>query len=173
MEVLVVLKSVIQDIRFGVRMLCKRPLFTTVAVLTLGFGIGAATAMFSVVDAVLIKALPYRDAGTLVTVWQVVPRWRDVVNLTDYWDKGWLSYAQYRTWREAGNLSLEIAIHDDSGMTLTGVGEPERLAVGEASASLLRVLGVRPAHPESRSANGRRSRLRLRQPRWDPCVAAR
>jgi len=139
-----VVESVAGDVRFALRTLRKRPVFTTVAVLTLGLGIGAVTAMFSVVDAVLIKGLEYRDHARLVTVWQVVPGWRDVVNLTDYWDKGWLSYEQYRMWVENGDRAMEIAIHDGGGMTLTGLGEPERLAVGEASASLLRVLGAQP-----------------------------
>ena len=83
--------SVVQDVRFGLRTLARRPLFTTVSVLTLGLGIGAATAMFGVFDTVLLEPPPYRDPARLVTVWQIVPRWRDVVNLEDYWDKGGFS----------------------------------------------------------------------------------
>ena len=138
------LRSVVSDIRFAFRTLRRRPMYAAVTVATLGLGIGAASAMFSVVDAVLIKGLPYRDQGRLVTVWQVVPRWQEVVNLSDYWDRGWISFGQYRAWMDADDPILDLAIHDDDGLTLTGIDQPERLAVGRASASLLRVLGVNP-----------------------------
>ena len=65
--------SLLQDLRFGVRRLGKTPAFTIIAIVTLALGMGAATAIFSVVDAVLLKPLPFRDAGKLLVVWEKNP----------------------------------------------------------------------------------------------------
>ncbi|UCD25199.1 MAG: hypothetical protein JSW51_04555, partial [Gemmatimonadota bacterium] len=83
-----------QDVRYGVRSLRTRPLFTTVAVITLGLGIGAMTAMFSVVDGVLLQRLPYGDPAKLVSVWVTHPEWRGHPFLGEYWNKGPLSYSE-------------------------------------------------------------------------------
>ncbi len=137
--------SLAQDIRYALRTLRRRPLFTTVAVLTLGLGIGGATAMFSLIDGVLLERLPYLDPGKLVSVWQVFPGFREVEGISEYWDRGTISYPQYRVWREANTLFQDVAVHKVSGMTLTGRGEPQKLSVGMVSASLFPVLGVQPA----------------------------
>ncbi len=80
------MESVLQDIRFAMRSLIKRPLFTTIAVVTLGLGIGGTTAMFSVVDGVLIKELPYDDPASLVSIWKVWPSWQGQGGLDYVWD---------------------------------------------------------------------------------------
>jgi putative ABC transport system permease protein len=117
----------IQDLRYGLTMLRRNPGFTFVAVLTLALGIGATTAVFSVVNAVLLRPLPYRDPDRLVLGFnarsQDFLRWRDQ-------SKAFESMAAFR-FRTAD---------------FTGSGEPERLAVGVVSVELFATLGVAPAH---------------------------
>src|ERR1044072_250574 len=85
------LETIAQDVRYGVRMLAKHKAFTGVAVLTLALGIGANTAIFSVVNELLLRPLPYRDAERIVMLWEVTPEGRHQ-NTT--------SRANYRSWRE-------------------------------------------------------------------------
>jgi predicted permease len=132
------LESIILDVRYALRSLRKRPLYTAVAVLTLGLGIGAATAMFSVIDGVLLRQLPYRDPGRLVTAWIGYPLRGQFVNLRD---------DQYRLWRANNTLFEDVAIYNANAWghgTLTGSGRPERISLGTATASLASVLGVNP-----------------------------
>jgi predicted permease len=137
--------SWVQDIRFGFRTLLRRPFFAAMAILTLALGIGVSTGLFSVVDWVLLRSLPYRSPGEIVTVWQVVPWWKEIANLRDSWDKGWMSHAQFEVLRENTTRFSGVAIHDASGVVLTGEGRPRQLTVGRGSASLLSVLGISPA----------------------------
>jgi putative ABC transport system permease protein len=137
-------ESVWQDVRYSVRSLRTRPLFATVAVVTLGLGIGAMTAMFSVVDGVLLHRLPYGDPGKLVSVWVTHPEWRGHPFLGEYWNKGPLSYSEYETWRDATTQFSSVAVHGEHTMSLTGMGDPEQISVGLASAGLLRTLSVSP-----------------------------
>ena len=139
------LESVFKDIFFGIRSLRRRPLFTTVAAVTLGLGIGATTTRFSVVDGVLLRKLPYEDPGRLVNAWLTNQEWRGHDILGPFWNSIALSYAEYRDWREGNTLFEDIAIYGDEYATLTGTGETEQLHVGLATASLFEVLGVRPS----------------------------
>jgi len=115
-----------QDLRYGVRMLLKHKGFTVVAVLTLALGIGAITAIFSVVNAVLLRPLPYRDPDRLA----LVPNARG----TDF-----------LRWRDEAKAFESIAAFYFETDDLTGSGEPERLAAGYVSANLFATLGVAPA----------------------------
>ncbi len=133
------------DIRFAARTLYKRPLFTAVAVLTLGLGIGAATAMFSVVQGVLIRPLSYAAPGELVNIWGVHEEWRGMVEHGVNWDRGRFNYEAYVRLRDESALFQEVAIHDVREVTVTEGGEPDRVAAGMASISLLSTLGVQPA----------------------------
>jgi putative ABC transport system permease protein len=133
-----------RDIRFGVRTLRRKPLFTLVAVGTLGLGIGASTAIFSVVEAVLLRPLPYSDPGELVQVWETFPDWRDNPQLASGWDQVYLAWPDYERWRAGQTAFQDVALYGSTVMTLTGQGAPERVAVGVASSSLLPVLGVNP-----------------------------
>jgi putative ABC transport system permease protein len=128
--------TLFQDLRFGVRTLAKRPGFALVAVLTLALGIGANTAIFSVVNAVLLRPMPFRDAERLVVVYettQSVPRdYVSVPNLEDY---------------RAGSRSFEgFATLVPQSVNLTGAGaEPERVLGAFVTSSFFPVVGVEPA----------------------------
>jgi putative ABC transport system permease protein len=129
--------SLMQDLRYGLRRLARSPGFTLVAVLTLALGIGANTAMFSVVNAVLLRPLPFEDPDRLVRVWAVNAEYEvEDSNVNP------LDYADYR--RTAKSFS------DLGGMALrryaiTGEGEPERARGALASANFFRTFGVRMA----------------------------
>ena len=134
-----------QDLKYGVRVLLGRPSFTLVAVLTLALGIGANTAIFSIVHRVLLKPLPFRDAGRLVQIWETNPlrNWTDAT----------ASPANLIDWRRRNNVFEDMAFYlgleDRTPMylnrTLTrGPAEPERLRSLAVSANFFRVLGIAP-----------------------------
>src|SRR3954451_18173865 len=121
-----------QDIRYGARLLRRSPGFTTVAVLTLALGIGANTAIFSVVNAILLRPLPFKDSEQLVVVYektQTVPRdFVSVPNLQDY--------------RAASRSFEEFATFVPQSVNLTGAGEPERVVGAFTTSSFFPMLGV-------------------------------
>ena len=123
-----------QDIQYAFRRLLKAPGFTLVAVVTLGLGIGANSAIFSVVNGVLLKPLPYPEPGRLVGVYHIWEGERAVMSGPNFTDVG----------RLATSLENTAAV-SGTRMILTGQGEPLRLDVAEVSASLFNVLRVRPA----------------------------
>jgi putative ABC transport system permease protein len=124
-----------QDLRFGLRMLLKQPGFTLIAVLTLALGIGANTALFSVVNAVLLRALPYHEPDSLV----LLRYWR--ARAANEYANG----AEFLEWRARAQSFAQIAAYRFDTADLTGNGEPERLDAGFASADLFATLGVAPA----------------------------
>jgi putative ABC transport system permease protein len=130
------MRTLLQDLRYGLRMLGKNPGFTAVAVLTLALGIGANTAIFSVVNAVLLRPLPYKDPNRLVFVWQTY-RPRGVT-----WTA--VAPANFLDWREQNRVFEDMAAVAISGVYLTGTGEPKRLEGQRVSASLFPLLGVSP-----------------------------
>jgi putative ABC transport system permease protein len=121
-----------QDLRYGVRLLMTQRGFTFVAVLTLALGIGANTAIFSVVNALVLRPLPYSDPERLV--------WVEEVSRTNTSQPAW--GAHFLDWQEHSRMLEAIAQIDGGTRTLTGAGEPERVACGLVSASLLPMLGV-------------------------------
>src|ERR1700677_2082115 len=128
--------TLLQDVRYGLRMLVKKPTFTIVAVLTLALGVGANTAIFSIVDAVLLRSLPYRDPGRLVRIFFNEPG----VGLRDVrFSKPELDDLQTR----AGVFEDVTPIFEGSE-NLTGAGQPERVEGVNASFSYLSMLGVIP-----------------------------
>ncbi|MCI0489536.1 MAG: ABC transporter permease [Blastocatellia bacterium] len=127
--------NLFQDVRFGIRMLLKNPGFTLVAVITLALGIGANTAIFSVVNAVLLRPLPYTEPERLVAVLEHDREGPD--NTT--------GYATVADWREQSETLEHIAAVRGWSPTLTGGGEPERLPAMRVSANFFKLLGVRPA----------------------------
>jgi predicted permease len=132
------LSDVADDVRFGFRTLRKNLGFTAVAVLTLALGIGANTAIFSVVENVLLRPLPYVHPESLVEVWNTYPNFEPVgVSPGDYAD--W--HRDAKSFSAAGGYG-EISV--SVGYNLTGVGEPERIQAAFLSSDLLSVLGLRP-----------------------------
>jgi len=125
--------SFLQDLRFGARMLVKNPGFTLISVLTLALGIGANTAIFSVVNTVLLRPLPYKDAEQLVAVWEVQSK----VNQTMF------SPAEFLDYQTQNQSFSEMAAHRLMYVTLTGQGEPEQLNGRIVSGNFFSMLGVR------------------------------
>ncbi|HEX8774171.1 MAG TPA: ABC transporter permease [Pyrinomonadaceae bacterium] len=130
------METVLQDIRYGVRVLAKHKSFTIIAVLTLALGIGANTAIFSVVNELLLRPLPYGDAERLVMLWEK--------NVQAGARQNSVSRANFRDWRAQSKSFDGMAAFSDQRLNLTGVGDPEEVAAQFATPELLRVLGVEP-----------------------------
>jgi len=133
-----VLASLWLDVRYGTRILINKPAFTLIAVLTLALGIGANTAIFTVVDAALLRGLPYRDSERLVQVWET--RRIGEINQLD------ASYPDYVDWSRATDVMEGTCGYTgwDGSFTLTGQGEPERIDGARVTANFFSVLGVAP-----------------------------
>jgi predicted permease len=124
-----------QDLRFGMRMMGRNPGFTCVAVITLALGIGANSAIFSVVNAALLRSLPYQDPDRLVFLHQRRPQEGGLGALG----------ADFLEWRDQAKSFEQIAAYRSGGTDLTVSGEAERLSAGNVSADLFAMLGVAPA----------------------------
>ena len=126
----------VQDLHFGLRMLRKNPGFTAVTVITLALGIGANTAIFSVVYAVLLRPLAYRDPGQLVWVTEFFPKANETL----------VPHPDFFAWREQCQAFESVAAFRGGGdFNLTGHGEPERLAGVRVTHNFFSLLGIRPA----------------------------
>src|SRR5205807_9701978 len=125
-----------RDLRYALRMLQRSPGFTAVAALTLALGIGANTAIFSVVNTVLLRPLPYKDADRLVTVWGY--------NRARGFKTDQVSPLDFADWRSQSHVFEEMAASTDAMYTLTGSGEPTPIIGYQFSANYFHVLGVTP-----------------------------
>lgn len=132
--------SPIQDCRYGIRQLRRNPGFAIVAVVTIALGIGATTAMFSVVNAVLLRPLPFHQPERLLAIGQYDTRRGDGKNLN--FD---MSYPDILDIRSRSRTLAGIAAYDWSDATLTGLGEPLHVNLANVSAELFSLLGVQPA----------------------------
>ncbi len=126
--------AIFQDFRLACRALLRQPGFAVVAVLTLGLGMGATSAIFSVFRAVLLSPLPYSEPDRRVMVWS---RWTG-------WDKTWVSPAEVRDYRERARSLQAVAAWSTGQANLTGSGNPERVGAGQVTANVLDVLGAVP-----------------------------
>jgi putative ABC transport system permease protein len=126
--------EMIQDLRFGVRMLMKQPGFTLIAVLTLALGIGANTAIFSVVNGVLLKSLPFPKSDQLLALSETS---KEVPVMS-------VAYPNYLDWRAQQTVFEDLAARYIAGGVLTGAGEPERVFGRWVTASFFSTLGVKP-----------------------------
>ena len=130
------LDGLAQDLRYALRMMRKSPGFTAVALLTLGLGIGACTAIFSVVHGVLLRPLPYPQPEQLITVWETNPKQGG--------ERFNVSYPNFLEWREQSRSFETMAGISFANLRLSGVEEPERLPAARVSREMFAVLGVQP-----------------------------
>jgi putative ABC transport system permease protein len=126
-----------QDIRYGIRMLLKAPSLSIVATIALALGIGANTAIFSVVNAVLLRPLPFANSDQLMMVWESDPTRGQV--------RGTASYPNFADWREQNHVFEHMATYYNNDFILTGRGESTRLQGAVVNADLFPLLGVAPA----------------------------
>ena len=128
-----------QDFRYGLRVLRKNPGFAIVAILVLGLGIGANTAIFSVVNTVLLRPLPFEDPARIVHVWHVPPP-KSFPGMTRFS----VSTANYIDWRQQNDVFEDMAMYTGSSMNLTGGDKAESLLAATVEPTFFSVLGVKP-----------------------------
>lgn len=136
--------SLSQDVRYGLRQLLKNPGFTAVAVFSLALGIGANTAVFSILDAVLIRPLPYPNAEQLVKV--------NTYNLKSGDLYGKTSYPDFVDWSEQNHFFRKIASYEEKAFNLAGIPQPERIRGEVVSSDFFETLGVQPYKGRSLAA---------------------
>jgi predicted permease len=130
------METFLQDLKFGTRTLLRNPGFAAVAVITLALGVGANAAIFSVVNAVLLRPLPWSDPDRAIMIWS---RWTA-------FDKTWVSDGEVNDYRRRASTLAEVAAWDDTQVNLTGEGDPERVPAGNVTANLFSALGVAPQY---------------------------
>jgi putative ABC transport system permease protein len=129
------MQKIWQDLRYGARMLLKNPGITFVVILALALGIGANTAIFSVVDAVLLRPLPYEQSDRLVFLNETSKSMDEIS----------VAYPNFTDWRNQNKVFEKIGVYNRSSYNLTGVGEAERIITGQVSADLFAALRANPA----------------------------
>jgi len=147
------METLLQDIRYGIRGLIKNPGFALIAVVTLALGIGANTAIFSVVNAVLLRPLPYKDVDRILTVWET--------NIRSGKKEDGASPANFLDWRDQNKAFEQLATAEPYGHTLTGSTDPERFRSWLVSEGFFDILGVNPLYgrtflPEEHQAGNSR-----------------
>jgi predicted permease len=130
------METLLKDIRYGVRGLLKRPGFTVIALITLALGIGANTAIFSVVSAVLLRPLQFRDPEQLVVVWEEASFAGFPTNTP--------APANYIDWKNQNQSFADMAAAASTSFNLTGDGEPERIQANQVNANFFQLFGVQP-----------------------------
>lgn len=132
------MKDLVTDLRVGLRTLLKEPGFTLFVVLMLALGLGATTAVFSLVNGVLLRPLPYAEPERLVTIREVIPA------VAHLYPSLPVNARHFVEWRRNCPSIEGMSVIESAAMNLTGSGEPERLDGARVSPNLFRVLGVRP-----------------------------
>ena len=130
------IETSLQDLHYGVRMMRKNPSFTVVAILTLALGMGATTAIFSVVDALLLRPLPYGDPASLVVVWENSIKHGHPHNV--------VAPANFLDWQRQNSVFESMAAMADTRANLTGTGDPEQVVVQNVTACFFHLVGVNP-----------------------------
>ena len=129
------MESLVQDVRYGLRILMAKPGFSLVAVLALALGIGANTAIFSVINGVLLRPLEYKDPDRLVRLAERTPQF----------DRGSVAYLNFKDWHDQNRSFEKMAAFRYTQFNLTGGDSPERVDGSLVSSELLTVLGIKPA----------------------------
>src|SRR5579864_899051 len=129
------MRTLWQDLKYGVRILGKNPGFAAIAILTLALGIGANTALFSVVNGVLLNPLPYLHPNQLV----------EIAEKNETFSESSISYPNFLDWVQQNHSFESLAAYRQNDFSLTGIGEPERVKAMQVSASFFPLLGVNPA----------------------------
>ncbi len=129
------MQKLLQDLRYAVRMLLKKPGFTALAVITLALGIGANTAIFSVVNAVMLRPLPYDEPERLVFLHERSKQLDDMS----------ISWPNYSDWRTRNTVFEKVGVYNRNDYNLTGRGEPQRLQAGQVTADIFSALRVNAA----------------------------
>jgi predicted permease len=132
------MEQLVQDVRHALRLMIRHPGFTAAALVTLALGIGANTAIFSIVYGVLFRPLPYRDADRLIRVWEVHPGGNPPVRAPLF------SNRTFHSWVESPQAIDRLAAFSSAAYTLTGSGEPTRIGGMEVSPALFDLLGATP-----------------------------
>src|ERR1035438_8839014 len=128
------METLLQDVRYGFRMLRQSPGFTAVAVITLALGIGANTAMFSVINSVLFHSLPFRDSSRVTVLWKTMSNG----------NRNAFSTPAFLEMRQQGDFLAHLGAFSGVGKNLGSKDLPERIAGGKVNYDLLPVLGVQP-----------------------------
>ena len=124
------------DLRFAVRTMRKNPGFSAIAIATLALGIGANTAIFSVVDHVILRSLGYPEAERLFTIHEVVPKFASLAPLIP------VNAMHFREWRKKAHSWDQLALLGGVTFNLTGIGEPERIPAARVSPNVFPMLGM-------------------------------
>src|SRR5215207_208949 len=130
------MNKLFQDLRYGARILLKQPGFTLVAVITLALGIGANTAIFSLVNSILLRPLPFREPDRVVRLIQASPK----LGLPSWG----VSQADFAAYRDQNRSFESVALYNRGAVNLTGEGEPERVPITNVTADFFKVFGVNP-----------------------------
>src|SRR5437763_6786257 len=134
------MKNFLADLRFGARMLRKSPGFALTTIAVLALGIGANAAVFSVVDAVLLRSLPLRDPDRVVMIWEKNPALGGSIG-----ERVPSAYTNFLEWQRQATQFVAIAGFEDANFNLTSGPEPERIEGARASANIFTLFGVQPA----------------------------
>jgi predicted permease len=148
-----VVETIAQDIRYALRTLRKNPGFTTSSVAVLALAIGANTAMFSVLDAVILQPLPYRSPEQLAMLWTEIP--------SQNAREGRTAYQNIEEWRRQTKSFVDLAVSDPTSVTLTTGTETQQMTVSRVSANYFPLLGIQPLHGRMFSAEEVEQRQRL------------
>jgi putative ABC transport system permease protein len=154
------MNNILRDLAFGIRLLVKNPVFAGVAIITLALGIGANTAIFSLVNSILLRPLPYKDSERLVALWNAPPRSGEAASAAQQ-NNAPMSLKEFLDWKEQKQIFEEVGAYWHPNYNLTGDGEPKRVRGFRSSLSMLSMLGVKPdfgrlATPEEEQASGER-----------------
>ena len=138
------MRTLLQDVRYGLRMMLKRPGFTAAAIISLALGIGATTTIFSVVNAVLLRSLPYGDAERLVVLWET--NTQQIAAAMKIQDHSLVAPANFTDWAQQSGSFEGMAAARTLSYNWTGGERPERVVGASVTPNIFSVLGVRPLH---------------------------